>query len=185
MSHDLQVRMKKWEERVTQTPKMIDTDHAYVHEGIAFDAWDVATVNGRRVYGLQTPPEKYLHFRPAHLSIAGNMARFRLYQCATGSAAPISGGSTFAPVNRNHVSSTISEVVFRVGAVTSSTGDYLEKYSTKVFGGSGPGQSRTGVSKGEPLEWVLRPGRQYAITVNTTVNTEYGLNLFWYEEDSA
>ena len=89
------------------------------------------------------------------------------------------------PVNRNFASSKTSGVVFRTGADTSSTAGYTEKYSNKVFGGTGPGQTKVGTSKGEPLEWVFSPGVTYAVYVTTTAAVEYDLNMFWYEEDSA
>ena len=187
MSYIVGSILSDWQERVTQSPKYIDTDHAYIHEGAAFDAWDfAAALSGSRVCGLVIPADKYLHFRPANLAVASGMAHFRLFLCATSTGTALSGGSTaFAPVNRNHNSTQASVVAFRTGADTSSTAGYVEKYSTKVFGGTGPGQTRMGGSKGEPLEWVLNPNRTYAVYVTTTAATEYGLNLFWYEEDGG
>ena len=176
-----------WQERVTQSPKFIDTDHAYVHEGIAYDAFwtGVLAAASSQHFQFSTPAGKYVHFRPASVGINGGIATFRIFLAASGSATPVSGGSTFTPVNRKHTSTSASQVTFNTGIATSSTANYTLKYETKIYGGSGPGGSRTGQAKGEPLEWIFTPGRDYVFMVTTTAETDVGLNLTWYEEDNA
>ena len=175
-----------WQERVTQAPKVIDTDHAYIHEGIAFDAFWTGAINDTTGhFQITTPAAKYVHFRPANIGISGGIATLSIFLTATGSATPVSGGSTFTPVNRKHTSTEAATVTFNTAIDTSSTGDYTLKYQTRIYGGSAPGQSVIGQSKGEPLEWIFNRSRDYVIMVTTTVDTNVTLNLFWYEEDNA
>jgi len=175
-----------WQERVTRSPKQIDTDHAYIHEGIAFDVWDTSAVNNAtRNYRFKTPATKYVHFRPASIGISEKTAVFGVYLCATGSAAPLSGGSTFTPVNRKHYSTNASGVLFATGVATSSTAAYEKMYETKIYGGSGPGQTKSGAAKGEPMEWMFRRGREYCFMITTTGDCNVNMNLFWYEEDGG
>jgi hypothetical protein len=58
------------------------------------------------------------------------------------------------------------------------------KYDRVAYGGSGPGQTQIGVSKGEAIEWILSPASEYVFYVTTTA-TEAAANFFWYEEDNA
>ena len=181
--------LTKWQERVTESPKFIDTDHAYVHEGIAYDAFWTGGITSTVHFQFSTPAAKYVHFRPAGVGIDGGVATFRIFAVTpeTSSPTPVSGGSTFTPVNRKHTSTSASEVTFNTEIDTSSTASYVLKYQTAVYGGSGPGGSRTGQSKGEPLEWIFTPGRTYVFTLTqgATEITAATLNLFWYEEANA
>ena len=185
-TYDIAQRLIAWQERVTGSAKQIDTDHAYVHEGIAYDAFWVGAVNATTMkFQFSTPSAKYVHFRPANIGISANTATLRIFLTATGTTAPVSEGSAVTPVNRKHTSTNTSGVTFKTGITTSSTGDFTEKYVTRVHGGSGPGQSVVGQSKGEPLEWIFMPGRDYVFMLTTTDDTNVNLNLFWYEEDNA
>jgi hypothetical protein len=186
-SYDIAYRLEQiWQERVTKSPKFIDTDHAYVHEGNAFDAWVTSTVSA--VHRFKTPAATatypYIHWRPSAVSVnAGNLI-FQVYDTNT-SGDKLTGGSTFAPVNRKYSSTKTSGVTFTVGVAASSTDGYVEKYRRLAHGGTGPGQTAIGVSKGEALEWILKPDTEYAIYITVSAATDVGLNLFWYEEADA
>ena len=174
----------KWEERVTCSPKFIDTDHAYIHEGIAYDAWFNGSISSTYHFQFSTPTTLYVHLRPTAVAVSGGSAIFRVFMTGTGTATPVSGGSTFTPVNKKYTSTQASEVTFNTGINTSSTADYTLKYEASVFGGSG-GNTRIGSALGNGLEWILVPDRDYVFTVTPSSAMNIGVNLFWYEEANA
>ncbi len=185
MSQKVIMEMLNWRERVTGAPQFIDTDHAYIHDGGAFDAWDIATVNTERWIQFDTPttdsPSPYVHFRPASLSVGQGGVYFTLFEVVS-TGPGLSGGDAFVPMNRSHVSTAASACTVRTNVNTSSTASYVARYRTRVHGGTGPGNTRIGASKGEPMEWVLEPHTRYGIHIRTTVSAEVATNLFWYEE---
>ena len=174
----------KWQERVTCSPKIIDTDHAYIHEGIAYDAWFNGSISSTYHLQFSTPSTLYVHLRPTAIGISGGSATFRVFQAGTGTATPVSGGSTFTPVNKKYTSTSASEVTFNTGINTSSTAAYTLKYESSIFGGSGGG-SRIGGTVSNGLEWILVPDRDYVFMFTPSSEMNIGVNLFWYEEANA
>ena len=183
-TYDVANRLVKWEERVTHSPKIIDTDHAYIHDGIAFDAWFNGSIASTYHIQLSTPSTKYIHLRPSGINIAGGSATFRVFVTGTGTTSPVSGGSTFTPVNRKYTSTNASQVTFNTGINTSSTAAYSLKYESYIFGGSGAG-SRVGGAVSKGLEWILEPARDYVFTITPSSEMSIGINMFWYEEFDA
>lgn len=177
--------LNSWVERVTQAPKFIDTDHAYIHAGNAFDAFAFST--GENIVRFKTPSTTattpYVHFRPASIAFNSGSVRFRVYDANT-SGDKLTGGSAFTPVNRRYNSTKTAGTAVSVGVATSSTTGYVLKYDTAVYGGTAPGQTRIGASKGEGMEWILKPDTEYALYVTST-GTEVMANFFWYEEADA
>ena len=166
-------------EAITGAVKQIDNDHAYIHEGRAFDTYEVVDINATRKYQLTTPStteaSPYVHFRPMNIGIASGSILFQIFKGAT----DVSGGASLDPVNRNHNSTKTSKVVFKSG-ITSTSGS--EIYKSKLHAGTGPGQTQFGANKGEPLEWVFSPNTNYVVYLTTTASVEVVSNFFWYEE---
>ena len=185
--YDIAQRLKDtWQERVTGAPKFIDTDHAYVHEGGAFDVFITSTASA--VHRFKTPAltatSPYIHFRPASVTVNAGTLTYQIYDTNT-SGDKLTGGAAFTPVNRKYGSDKVSGVTVAVGVATSSTDGFVEKYRRLAHGGTGPAQTRIGVSKGEALEWILKPDTEYAIYLTVSTASEIGANFFWYEEPDA
>ena len=185
MSYPVANTLIGWQERVTGGPKFIDTDHAYIHEGNAFDAFLFST--GSSIVRFKTPAataaKPYIHFRPASISINAGTVRFQVYDANT-SGDKLTGGAAFTPVNRKYHSTSTAGTAVSIGVATSSTAGFVLKYDTAAFGGTGPGQTRIGVSKGEGLEWILKPNTEYALYLTSTA-AQMSANFFWYEEDDG
>jgi hypothetical protein len=152
---------------------------------MAFDAFAVTTGSGW--IRLKTPSlnadKPWVHFRPSAVSVNAGNIRFRIYD--TNTSGGLSGGTSLDPVNRKYSSATTSDVLFSFDTTTTSTGSFVLKYDRVTHGGTGPGQTRIGVSKGEAIEWILKPDTEYAIQLTVSAATEIGSNFFWYEEAEA
>ena len=172
-----------WEERVTQSPKFIDTDHAYIHEGIAFEASVLrAQVNSTGKYVIKTPSTGYIHYRPAFVSVAKGNVISEIWEDTTSTGAG-SAGSTWAavtPYNRKRTSTAISDSLIYSEA-TSTGGTRIDRW--RLWGSTGTGGSGGGAEIGQPLEWILKQNTEYRFAFDTT--EQYSANLFWYEEANA
>ena len=57
--------LKKFQESLTGYIGTIGSDHAYIHNGIAFTAViDVGSISGAYDIAFKTPTNKYVHWRP-------------------------------------------------------------------------------------------------------------------------
>ncbi len=173
----IEERMERWEERVTGAPRVIDADHAYIHDGAAFSVSVNATAAaGANQFVIHTPATLYVHFRPTWLTIDEGEVIFSIYEDATSTGGL--GWTDATPINRSRVSTSTAESVFYDEGTTSTGGDLIDQFA--VFGVAGPGQTRGGAGRGEPLEWVLAQDTQYRIVVDTT--ERFYAQMFWYEE---
>ena len=135
-----------WEERVTQSPKFIDTDHAYIHEGIAFEASVLrAEVNSTGKYVIKTPSTGYIHYRPTFVSVAKGNVISEIWEDTTSTGVG-SAGSTWAavtPYNRKRTStSTSNSLVY--SEATSTGGTMIDRW--RLWGSTGAGGSGGGAS---------------------------------------
>ena len=74
--------LESWRDRVTQSPKFIDTDHAYIHEGGAFQTvFEGAAAASTDRYAFVTPADKYVHWRPADIDIPKGEMVFSVFEC--------------------------------------------------------------------------------------------------------
>ena len=183
MSYPIGDFLSSWQERVTQSPKYIDTDHAYIHAGGAFEnsitVAEVATT-GRIVF--DTPATKYVHFRPSQVFLSKGSVSYTLFEdtSSTGTGAVPWTLST-GTYNRNRTSTQAATAV--VYSVSTSTGGVAIDRWTLWGSGTTAGAGRQGAAYSEPLEWVLQRGTEYRIELDTT--EALTLNLFWYEEDAG
>ena len=178
-TYDIANRLKDyWQERVTGAPKFIDTDHAYVHEGIAYEAAiarDEALTTGRWVF--KTPASDYVHFRPAFVSVAKGDVTCEIWEDTTST-----GGtwSAVAAYNRKRTSTkTAASLIYT--AATSTGGVKIDSW--RLWGSTGSGGAGGGAQMGQPHEWVLKQGTEYRLAFDTT--QAFSANLFWYEEGDA
>ena len=174
---------QNWTEHLTKGVKQIDTDHAYIHDGIAFEATYAASVNGNLSFEFVTPGSttgRYVHFRPVDIATEKGIVIFSIIEGSTRG----STGSTVETYNRNRTKTNVSEVTFKVDDGT-TVGSGTVVYSRKLFGGTGPGNTAIGTKAGSELEWVLKQGTKYAMMLSTTEVILTNTNFFWYEESAG
>ena len=115
--YDIANRLIKWEERVTETLKSIDTDHAYIHAGNAFQAnvHSSATAGIKR-YAFITPSEEYIHFRPTQVAIPSGSCVLSLFETTV-----LSSGAAVIPAhNRSRLSAKTAQSILYSGATSTS-----------------------------------------------------------------
>ena len=181
-TYDIANRLKDyWQERVTGAPKFIDTDHAYVHQGIAFEASisrAEAETTGRWVF--KTPASDYIHYRPAFVSVAKGDVTCELWEDTTAASTGAAGWTPVTAYNRRRTSTnTATSLIY--SAATSTGGTKIDSW--RLWGSTGAGGAGGGAQMGQPLEWVLKQGTEYRLAFDTT--QAFSANLFWYEEDNA
>jgi len=188
-------------ERVTQGMNVINTDHGFIHQGIAHKAHLVVGTLAQASsveFSLKTPVGKYLHFKNFNLYGVGATLRFRLIRGTTAApltiALPDSGtigaNDLVGPHNVNDVGNGASGTVFGktptyTDAKAGATWDQV------VLPGSATNQVRTAAksSVSDNFEYVLKPDTYYVIQISNLAAaagaTDVGLEMFWYEEAGA
>ena len=189
-----------FQERVTGAVANINTDHKYIHEGIAFKAHlevgDLAA-EATESYSLKTPPEKYLHFKNFKLTSVGASVKVEIFRGTTANPLTIdsAGGVASELVGANNVNDAsslatgteIKKTPTYVGAESGEVWDYIiaPGSSTNQF------QSVSETSVSDNFEYVMKPDIFYVIKFTNLSGgggdaaSDVGLDMFWYEEDSA
>ena len=160
---------------------VIDSDHAYIHKGLAFTTIiDTGTISSAYRIGFKTPTAesgKDLHWRPINLysTLAG--VRGVLTEADT-----YTGGTVQIPFNRNRDMKDELSVIqdIKKGVTATPTGVEIDSF---YIGSAGNPSQRSGGSDGANEELLLAPDTDYVLTLTPSGNTVCYLNLFWYEED--
>lgn len=177
-------------ERFTKFLTIIQADHAYIHEGIAFTyLGTTGTLAASATTSIEfTTPSvasgKYVHFRPTFLSSSANYMTMSLNEGSTTTG----GGSVLTDIkNRNRISTKTSVMQTLKTAVTvSAAGAQIETLATGVAGGVT--SSSGGQSGGANEELILKQNTIYTMTFanSGTVTATVGIyKLFWYEEETG
>ena len=118
-------------ERVTGGAANINTDHKYIHEGIAYKAHlqvgSLAASNGM-AFSFLAPANKYVHFKNFKLFGVGATLRMRLIRGTTANpltidnpdSGAIGAGDLIGPHNVNDVSANVTGV--EIGKTPTYTG---------------------------------------------------------------
>jgi hypothetical protein len=169
-------------ERLTKAPKNIPTDHAYIHEGIFYEAYAKTTLAtaGTTTIALTTPANKYLHQNPSRVVTNADNLTITVYEAQT-----YTGGTAITPVNHNRNSSNTSGATIRSSATATATGTAIQQIY--IGGGTGSGSTRSGSDFGNFNEWILKPKTTYlyVITNGSTSSNTVQINFAWYEEDGT
>src|SRR3990172_4115513 len=160
-------------ERVTGAQQMLSTDHAALHAGAAYsaEARDAALANAAYLsIAIKAPLSVYVHLKHYEPWFNGDYGIFSVIEGCT-----IAGGST-ASRNRNWASLQEMQSTVFVGA-TITGGTEIE--GAFVSGGSGilDLHSFTGLRPLD-IEWVLRPGTQYALKLLNNSGGNAGASLW-------
>lgn len=171
-------------ERLTHANKIITTDHAYIHDGIAYRCSDVSasiSAGSSYFYSMQTPASgTYVHMRPAAFASTANLLEIIITEDST-----ISGGTELPILNQNRFyKDTLSQCSVKKGVtVTASGTDIVGLY---IIGSGGSASApKAGGSSGSDNEILLLSNTVYSIemkNIGSSTATVAYLNLFWYEE---
>jgi len=173
---------KNFIERFTHFVTVIQSDHAYIHEGLGYII-NVTTPSisaaGSYNITITTPAATagFIHWRPTNTGTTANMVLVEFYEGGT-----TTGGTAVSPINKNRNVSRNSIVSVSQGATITPT-TLLDIYTVGAAGGT---QSRSGGgSVGSLEEIVLKPSTTYTVrmtNIGTSTATTAYLTAFWYEE---
>ena len=169
-------------ERITGAFRTIETEHAYIHEGIFYESYNKFTLaaGAKRVVTIKPAAGTYLHYRPTNLVTSADKVTIEFYEGATVTAAT---GTAATPSNHNRNSTLASKVtLLDAPTVTADGTKFAQVY---IPGATGLGGTRTGASAGvSNSEWVLKPNTVYMIRVTngSSGSNDIQVNFQWYEE---
>lgn len=179
--------VKKAIEHLTGFFSVIQSDHAYIHDGIAFHVNATVTINDGATLKLyfKTPDieatdnkgQNYIHWRPAQVGTSAAGVTYTLYE----GSHTISGGSALSVLNMNRISDKTSKMQeFKTG-VTATEGTQIQ---SGVFGTAGNPAKASGGSGGADNEQILKPNTAYTVNLVNLggANSSVAYDLFWYEE---
>ena len=168
-------------ERFTQFVGVIQSDHAYIHDGIGFSGLiETGSISAAYYIAFTTPAAstgKYVHLRPATISSDANSVKYVLYEGDT-----FTGGTAVTAINKNRNSSTAAATTVKKGVTTTPAGDII---AGGIIGSGGRPQSTAGGATGSEHEIVLKPDTDYILSLNPAGATNVFLDVFWYEEGTG
>ena len=175
-----------FKDRVTAAVKAIDTDHAYIHEGIMFSTYELQTISagGTSKIAFVTPDSgrgTYIHWRPSLVSTSGDKVTITLYE----DTSTATGGAAMTLTNRDRLVTRSAFATAKSGVTITSQGTAID--ATYVGGGTGVGGNRSGAETGEKNEIVMKQGANYSVNTyngSTAAGTVF-IKLLWYEESNA
>ncbi len=188
----------KAQEELTEGLNIINTDHTFIHSGIAFKSnlyvGDLAAA-GTFIFSLVIGEETYLHLKNIRLSGMGASVRMDLIRGTTANPLVLnSAGSTLSeltgPNNANDNSNLTSNVSL------AKTPTYIDSQEGEIWDsvfiiGSSTNQVINGsdFKMGESFEYVLKSETPYVIKLTNLSSTDdaanVALDIFWYEQDSG
>ena len=172
-------------ERVTKALKIIDNDHAYVHEGGLFSSYHkfsaIPTTQSRYIL-IKTPASKYVHYRAESISTSGDNVTIEFYEAPTTTA-----DGTALTRNNHRRTAPITAATVTLFHTPTVTADGTLLHQTYIGGGVGVGQTRQGGEQENAQEWVLSRSTNYLIKItNGSANANtIQINPLWYEEDDG
>ena len=174
-------------ERVTGGVKVIDTDHAMVHEKKAFSAHiELATLPATVEYLFMASAELYIHFKNIRLQAVGGTVRMTVLRGATITDPGTSGPpDLIGPNNLNDALGAPASTVAITKGVTYTGGTVWD--ILKVLGSSTNQFVSVAYTQMSPnYELAMRRSAPYILRIekvgaDTPANVT--VNMFWYEED--
>ena len=159
---------------------VIDSDHAYIHRGLAWTAVvNTGAISALYKISFKTPTvasREYIHWRPLGMTTSAQYCQIELYKGDT-----FSGGTTVVPTNRNDNSTNVSAMqTFAKGTTVTLSGTLKGSFG---IGTAGNPAARTGGGSCASKELVLAPNTSYSIGITPDAETTCILELFWYQAD--
>lgn len=174
--------LTQFQEELTKYVGVIGSDHAYIHDGIAFTAIiNTGSISAAYDIAFTTPTlasGKFIHWRPIGIDSSAGYVDFVLREGDSYSA-----GTTVTPINRNRLSGNVTKMqTFVTNATATPTGTIIQRGG---IGTSGNPASRAGGGSAAAQEIVLKQNTDYVLTLTPDSATVCNLSLFWYEEDKG
>jgi len=181
-------------EEITKGIASINTDHKYIHAGIAFIAnLNVGTLgdSATESFSFKTPENHYVHLKDLELRGTGSNVKLDFMFGTTANPLTInSAGETATeltgPHNANLVSTNTTGVEIKKTPTytDSETGEVLD--TIEVLG-TATNQSITAdsASRSVNFEYVLKPNTYYVLKFtneSSATASSVKLFMFWYEE---
>ena len=170
--------LENFQEGLTKYNATICSDHAYIHQGIAFTSIiNTGSISAAYDIGFTTPTaeqNKFVHWRPVGIY---SSADFVLYELREGDT--YSSGTAVTPINRNRNSVNTALTSMAYNVTSTPTGTLIQSAGVGTAGGP---VARAGGGSGAENELVLKPNTNYVITLTPAAATTVILELFWYEE---
>ena len=182
MSQEVIRLLHQSQENLTKYWGIIESDHAYIHGGIAFTAIiDTGSISTAYNIYFTTPTVasgKYIHWRPIGIQTSADYVKYELRE---GDAA--SAGTAVTPINRNRLSTATSNMqAVAKGATSSAVGTLIQLGG---IGAAGNPASRSGGGSAASEEIVLKQNTNYVVKLTPDGATTCTLELFWYEETAG
>lgn len=187
-------------DRVTHALEFINTDHAYIHEGIAFkahlyvgDLAGAASVS----FSFKTPTAKYCHFKDLRLISVGASVVAEIYRGTTVYPLVVDDpgdppAELLGPSNVNDIVTTATGVVvLKTPTFVTAQAGVIWDYIINPGASTNQFQSVSDTKLGENYEMVMKPNTYYVIKItNLSVGggdaaSAVHVKLFWYEEDNG
>lgn len=173
-------------EAFTKVMKTMDNDHAYIHAKKKYSGFYKATIatGETLLISIQTPSDKYMHFRGLKLSPSADKVSVDYYEGAT-----INVAGTAVPISNRSRTDTVptSEAVIKYGTTFSANGTLLGGLSEWLPGSTGTGNVRIGGGNDAGEEIVLAPSTTYRIVITngSSGSNVIGIKMDWYEEENG
>lgn len=173
-------------ERLTNSNRVMDNDHNYIHEGRLFiynEKFTSATTVAK-AFSFITPTVASnidIHYRPVIATSSGDKVDIELYEGATLSANGTDMKSSVINCNRQS-SKTTQMQTFYSDSTISSAGTLIK--SAYIPGGTGVGGTVSGGSIGVQNEILLKQNTLYVVKVINGSGDDNTIHLQfqWYEE---
>jgi hypothetical protein len=170
-------------EHFTGFHPVIQSDHAYIHDGIGYNYPCSFTLGNVEAKGciIVAPLDCYIHWRPTTISTTASAVSVSLYEAPT-----YTGGAALTGlVNHNRNEPDTPKMVLKDGTLTITDNGKL--LATASYGAAGQPANRAGGSGGSDNEYVFKPGLEYLLLITnlTSTTTTVFADLFWYEEEDG
>lgn len=167
-------------EFLTGAVKIMDNDHAYIHQGKYFSVTFLLTITTGATTKVTflTNSDKMIHYRPASIVASADKLSANIYE----GSSVASGGTALTPICRNRQTPLTTDVVVTTGVTVGTNGTLIQ--TAYLPGSASVGQSRAGSTAGGTNEWVLKADTLYTyefINGSTETNTVW-VEFQWYEE---
>lgn len=154
-----------------------DAVHTHAHEGILFDlSRKISILSATDIYLVGVTQANIIHFNKINYDSNGGGIEIRLLEDVV-----FSGGSLAIGINRNRISLNTSSLLIYEGSTVTNDGTQLslKGMPTAVSGGT-PAQVPLSA---DDTEWVLSPGKNYAIKISnvSTGDRILYIDMLFYE----
>lgn len=155
----------------------ISHNEQLTHEGQSYTVTDTRAINNTTAKWMLDTNGSGKEIHAIFTLTCSGEATYTLIEGADRSA-----GTPIPAVNRNRVSTNTSLVEFSYAPTDGTTDGNITLFT--IHTGSTAQGANIGIegSSQSPLEWILKPGTKYVITIQTYANVRATCGITWIEE---